>query len=384
MTTNTAISTIHMVDLKKQYLRIKEEIDTAIQEVLDSTRFIKGPKVQEFDNNLANYLGVKEVISCANGTDALQIAMMALDLKAGDEVIVPAFTYVATAEVIALLGLQPVMVDVNPDDFNSTASQIEAAITPNTKAIVPVHLFGQIADMEGIMELARKHQLYVIEDNAQAIGATYTFRNGQQQKAGTIGHIGTTSFFPSKNLGCYGDGGAIFTNDEQLGKRIRMIANHGQAKKYYHSLVGVNSRLDAIQAAILTIKLKYLEEYAAARQLVAARYDVAFKEIEALQIPLRRDYSTHVFHQYTLQLKGGIRNEVKSFLAEKGIPSMIYYPVPLYQQEAFLPFVKKQIKLPNTERLCQSVLSLPIHTEMDLETQNYIIDHVKEAVARMA
>jgi len=372
---------IHMVDLKGQYLRIKEEVDTAIQEVLASTRFIKGPRVQDFEDHLASFLGVKDVISCANGTDALQVALMALALKPGDEVIVPAFTYVATAEVIALLGLQPIMVDVDANDFNSTADIIEKAITSKTKAIVPVHLFGQCSDMEAIMRVALKHNLFVIEDNAQAIGATYTFKNGRQQKAGTISHIGTTSFFPSKNLGCYGDGGALFTNDKELAQRIRMIANHGQSKRYYHSVVGVNSRLDAIQAVILDIKLKYLHEYTAARQQVASRYDQAFKNISSLQIPYRHPNSTHVFHQYTLQTKGINRDELQSYLKSKGIPSMVYYPIPLYKQDAFKPYINKMMDLPVTENLCQSVISLPIHTEMKEETQEYIIHHLLQYIA---
>ena len=377
MTTKTTIPNIQMVDLKKQYLRIKEEIDEAMQEVVASCRFIKGPKVAEFEANLATYLGVKEVIGCANGTDALQVALMALDLQRGDEIIVPAFTYVATAEVIALLGLQPVIVDVDPKDFNTTAALIEKAITPKTKVIVPVHLFGQSTDMEDIMQLAEKYQLYVIEDNAQAIGATYTFRNGKQQKIGTIGHIGTTSFFPSKNLGCYGDGGAIFTNDEALGEKIRMIANHGQTKRYHHGIIGVNSRLDAIQAAILSIKLKYLETYNEARQKVADEYDKAFKDINSLTIPYRRANSTHVFHQYTLQCPNADRTALQDYLKSKGIPANIYYPIPLYRQEAFLPFLKKSITLPTTEKLCNAVFSLPIHTEMDEQTQQYIIHHIK-------
>lgn len=367
---------IQMVDLKSQYLHIQEEIDQAIKEVLLSSRFIKGPKLQQFEANLASYLGVKQVIGCANGTDALQIAMMALGLRPGDEVIVPAFTYVATAEVIGLLGLQPVMVDVDPNDFNTTAALISKAISPKTKAIVPVHLFGQSSPMEEIMLLAKEHGLYVIEDNAQAIGATYTFANQQTQKAGTIGDIGTTSFFPSKNLGCYGDGGALFTNNEELAAKIRMVANHGQSKKYYHSVIGVNSRLDAIQAVILDVKLKYLDQYIQARQKVAAAYDAAFSTIPQLQIPKRRTDSTHVFHQYTLLTKGINRDDLKSYLNEKGIPSMVYYPVPLYQQEAFRPFVAKKMHLMNTEMLCNTVISLPIHTEMEEGTLQYIIEQV--------
>ena len=307
---------IQMVDLIGQYQKIKSEVDEAVLEVIESAAFINGPKVKEFQASLEAYLGVKHVIPCANGTDALQIALMALDLRPGDEVIVPAFTYVATAEVIALLNLSPVMVDVDPETFNITASILEKAITPKTKAVVPVHLFGQSADMESIMAVARKHSIYVIEDNAQAIGADYTFSDGKNQKAGTIGDIGCTSYYPSKNLGAYGDGGAIFTNNEELGQKIRMIANHGQNKRYYHAMVGVNSRLDSIQAAVLNIKLKHLDEYAAARQTVAAYYDKAFSGVEQLQIPKRQHNSTHVFHQYTLLVKDGRRDELQSFLKD--------------------------------------------------------------------
>ncbi len=366
-----------MVDLKSQYKKIKTEIDEAILDCIASTAFINGPQVNEFQQNLENYLSVKNVIPCANGTDALQIAMMALDLQEGDEVIVPAFTYVATAEVIALLKLKPVMVEVDAETFNVTAEIVEQAITARTKAIVPVHLFGQSCGMEAIMRIAKKHNLYVIEDNAQAIGADYTFSDGTVKKAGAIGNIGCTSFFPSKNLGCYGDGGAIFTDDDELAAKMRLIANHGQAKKYYHSVIGVNSRLDSIQAAILNIKLKYLDKYCAARQAVADAYDEAFAEIEELQTPVREKNSTHVFHQYTLQVKEGRRDALQSYLLEKSVPSMIYYPVPLYRQEAFKEYVAPDFQLPVTERLCDAVLSLPIHTEMDGETQNYIIKSVK-------
>jgi len=377
MSTPTYISKkIQMVDLKSQYLNMRQEIDDAIEEVLLSSQYIKGPKLLAFEESLAAYLDVKHVIGCANGTDALQIAMMALGLQPGDEVIVPAFTYVATAEVIGLLCLKPVMVDVDGSDFNTTAALIKKAITKKTKAIVPVHLFGQTSPMEEIMALAKKYNLFVIEDNAQAIGSTYTFANGQQQKAGTIGHIGTTSFFPSKNLGCYGDGGALFTNDDELAQKIRMVGNHGQSKKYYHSVIGVNSRLDAIQAAILNVKLKYLDQYIAARQKVANAYDQAFKNIAVLQTPKRLAASTHVFHQYTLLTKGIDRDQLKAYLAEKGVPSMVYYPVPLYQQEAFKPYISKGMSLPVTESLCQSVISLPIHTEMEADTLQYIIEQV--------
>jgi len=366
-----------MVDLKGQYEKIKDEIDRAVIECIESAAFINGPAVKNFQTNLEKYLNVKHVIPCANGTDALQIALMALDLKPGDEVIVPAFTYVATAEVIALLRLTPVMIDVDADTFNTTAEFIEAAITPRTKAIVPVHLFGQSCEMEAIMHLAEKHNLYVIEDNAQAIGANYTFSGGTTKKTGTIGHIGTTSFYPAKNLGAYGDGGAIFTNDDELAKRMRMIANHGQTETYYHDLVGVNSRLDSIQAAILDIKLKHLDEYAAARNAVADIYDQAFAGINQIQTPSRAKNSTHVFHQYTVQIKNGRRDEFKKFLTEQGIPNSIFYPVPLYNQKAFKVSAIENFTLPNTETLCEAVISLPIHTEMTEEHLQTITDTIK-------
>lgn len=367
-----------MVDLKGQYEKIKTEIDEAVLNVLGSTAFINGPAVAQFQQNLEKYLGVKHVIPCANGTDALQIALMALDLKEGDEIIVPSFTYVATAEVIALLKLKPVMVEADENTFNLTAEILEKAITPNTKAVVPVHLFGQTCDMRSIMEVAEKHDIYVVEDNAQAIGSDYSDADGTTKKAGTIGHIGTTSFFPAKNLGCYGDGGAIFTNDDALAAKMRMIANHGQSKRYYHDVIGVNSRLDSIQAAILDIKLKYLDDYAKARNSVAEKYDAAFSEIEELQTPVREENSTHVFHQYTLRVKNGLRDELQKHLTEKQVPANIYYPVPLNEQEAFKGFVPEKLDLPITEMLCREVISLPIHTEMDAETQDYIIESVRE------
>ncbi len=372
-----SIMQIEMVDLKGQYNKIKTEIDHAVISSIASTSFINGPAVKEFQLNLEQYLGVKHVIPCANGTDSLQIAMMALDLKPGDEVICPAFTYVATAEVIGLLGLTPVMVDVDPNTFNITPLEIEKAITTKTKAIVPVHLYGHSCHMEPIMKLAQKHKLYVIEDNAQAIGADYTFSDGRVAKSGTIGHIGSTSFFPSKNLGCYGDGGAIMTNDDDLAKKMRMIANHGQEKKYYHKVLGCNSRLDTIQAAILNIKLKYLNQYCESRNAMANFYDEAFVEINELVIPKRQTNSTHVFHQYTLKVKNGKRDDLQKYLSELGIPSMIYYPLPLYKQEAFQQFVSSDFKLANTEELCKQVLSLPIHTEMNLNEMEYIINSVK-------
>ena len=366
-----------MVDLKTQYHQIKDEIDIAVINCISSTAFINGPAVKEFQTNLERYLGVKHVIPCANGTDSLQIAMMALDLKTGDEVICPAFTYVATAEVIGLLGLIPVMVDVDPKTFNLVAKDVEKVITPKTKAIVPVHLYGQSCDMEAILALAKQYNLYVIEDNAQAIGADYTFSDGRKAKTGTIGHIGSTSFFPSKNLGCYGDGGALMTNDDTLAQKIRMIANHGQEKKYYHKVLGCNSRLDTIQAAILNIKLQHLDEYSAARNKMAAYYDAAFLAINELEVPKRQHNSTHVFHQYTLKVKNGTRNQLQSYLSDKGIPSMIYYPLPLYKQEAFEQFVSADFKLDTTELLCNEVLSLPIHTEMNVDDINYICTSIK-------
>jgi UDP-2-acetamido-2-deoxy-ribo-hexuluronate aminotransferase len=371
-----------LVDLTSQYLQIKEEVDAAISLCIQQAVFINGPQVKEFAHSLAAYLGVKHVIPCANGTDALQIAMMALNLKPGDEVIVPAFTYVATAEVIALLGLTPVMVDVDPLSFNVRAQDIEKAITPKTKAIVPVHLFGQCADMESINSLAKQHGLFVIEDSAQALGAAYTFANGQVKRAGTIGDIGCTSFFPSKNLGCFGDGGALFTDDDGLAERIRKIANHGQSRKYYHELIGVNSRLDTLQAAILSIKLKYLDQYAANRNAAADWYDSALSGIEGLIIPFRQPNSTHVFHQYTLIIKDQKRDALKSYLEQRGIPSMVYYPLPLYAQEAFRNDTYKPADFPNTESLCASVLSLPMHTELEEEQLHLISSAVADFIGK--
>lgn len=367
---------IQMVDLKTQYLNIKEEIDEAVLNCIASTEFINGTKVREFQQHLETYLDVKHVIPCANGTDALQIALMALGLQPGDEVIVPTFTYVATAEVIALLHLKPVMVDVYPDTFNISLEHCERVITPKTKAIVPVHLFGQSADMERILSFAEKHQLYVIEDTAQAIGADYFFKDGTTKKVGTIGDIGSTSFFPSKNLGCYGDGGALFTNDDNFAEILRMVANHGQKRKYYHSVVGVNSRLDTLQAAILDVKLKYLDTYAKNRQNVAAAYDAAFKDIDGIEIPFRSPFSTHVFHQYTLQLPIGARADFQRFMHERKIPTMIYYPLPLYEQEAFKDPNINPVDFPVTNELCQRVISLPIHTEMKSQTLDYICSAV--------
>lgn len=372
-----------MVDLQGQYKKIKTEIDSAIFEVVESSKFIRGPQVETFANNLAKYTGAGFVIPCANGTDALQIAMMALELKPGDEVITATFTYAATAEVIALLGLTPVLVEVDEKTFCIDPSSFERAITPKTKAIVPVHLFGQCADMESIIEIAKKYKLYIIEDLAQAIGSVYTFDNGTQKQAGTMGHIGTTSFFPSKNLGCYGDGGALFTNDEKLAEKIKMIANHGQKVQYYHDIIGVNSRLDTLQAAILDVKLKYLDEYCRARQNVAYFYDKAFAGNQNIQIPYREPKSTHVFHQYTVKLNGVDRDELKKELATMGIPSMIYYPLPLHFQKAFGAENYKTGMFPISELLCKTVLSLPISTEMDNEQLNFVANGVISAVNKL-
>lgn len=365
-----------MVDLKQQYLNIKEEIDAAVLKVLESSAFINGPDVQEFAASLAQYNKVKNVIPCANGTDALQISMMALGLKPGDEVITPSFTFIATAEVIALLNLKPVFVDVDAKTFCLDPKEIEKAITPKTKAIVPVHLYGQAAPMEEIMDIARRHNLFVIEDNAQAIGGDYTFSDGSIKKTGAIGTIGTTSFFPSKNLGGYGDGGAIMTNDDALASQLKMVANHGQSKRYYHDLVGCNSRLDTIQAAILKIKLSHLDDYIAARRKVADYYDAAFAGNEKITTPFRASYSHHVFHQYTLILEGVDRNGLQQYLADRGIPSMIYYPVPAHRQQMFEQFSSAEVKLPVTDWLTERVISLPIHTEMQEEQLKFIVESV--------
>ncbi len=369
---------IQMVDLKGQYNKIKTEVDSAILEVIDNTAFINGSAVKEFSANLAKYLDAKHVITCGNGTDALQIALMSLDLQIGDEVIVPAFTYVATAEVIGLLKLTPVLIDVDLNTFNIDIKAVKNAISPKTKAIVPVHLFGQCANIEEIMKIAEEHNLFVIEDNAQAIGADYKFSNNEIKKSGTIGHIGCTSFFPSKNLGCYGDGGAICTNDDVLADKIKMIANHGQNKKYFHKYIGVNSRLDTIQAAVLDIKLKHLDEYCNARHDAAKYYSENLKEIQQIQIPEISKFSTHVFHQYTLLIKDKKRDELKEFLNNNGIPANIYYPMPLNEQEAFKNISKISGSLKNTYELCDSVLSLPMHTELTPEIQDIVILKIKE------
>ncbi|MCB9183304.1 MAG: DegT/DnrJ/EryC1/StrS family aminotransferase [Flavobacteriales bacterium] len=368
---------IQMVDLVAQYHRIKDEVDAAVIRVMESAAFINGPEVKELEKELGAYLGVKHAIGCANGTDALQIAMMALDLKPGDEVITASFTFVATVEVIGLLGLTPVFADVKPGTFNIDPEDIRRKITPKTKAIVPVHLFGQSADMEAIMAIAQEHGLYVIEDNCQAIGSDYTFGDGSKRKAGTIGHIGTTSFFPSKNLGCYGDGGALFTNDEELAKRIRRVCNHGSDVRYYHEVVGVNSRLDSIQAAILRIKLRQLDAYAEARNRAASAYDQAFRGIPGLSIPERSGSSSHVFHQYTLKVAQGRRDALKKHLEDSGIPAMIYYPVPCHLQNAYKSARFAEGSLPVTESITHEVLSLPMSTELDEQQLNHITSTVR-------
>ena len=367
-----------MVDLQSQYQRIKQDIDEGIQEVIQSAAFIKGKKVTDFQHHLEQYTGAKHVIPVGNGTDALQIALMALGLKPGDEVITPTFTFIATAEVVALLGLTPVVVDVDWDTMNMDMDAVRRAITPKTKAIVPVHLFGQCVEMEALMDLAKEHNLYIIEDACQAIGAQYTFSNGEIKQAGTMGHIGCTSFFPSKNLGCYGDGGAIFTNDDELAARMQAIANHGMVVRYHHDMIGVNSRLDSIQAAVLDAKLPHLDEYITARQQAAEYYDKVFASNEKVLIPCRAPHSTHVFHQYTLRVIGADRDSLREGLAEKGIPAMIYYPVPLHQQKAYLDPRYKEGDFPIAERLAACVLSLPMHTELDEEQLEYITSTVTE------
>lgn len=369
---------LNMVDLKGQYDKVREEVNAEIQKVLDTATFINGPKVKEFAEHLVEYCGVKHVIPCGNGTDALQIALMSLDLKPGDEIIVPAFTYVATAEVIGLLGYTPVMVDVDYASFNVTVENLKKALTPKTKVVVPVHLFGQSCDMEPILKFASEHHLYVVEDNAQAMGAEYTFSDGTKKKTGTMGTIGCTSFFPSKNLGGCGDGGAMMTDSDELAERLRMIANHGQKIKYHHTVLGCNSRLDTIQAAILDVKLKHLDEYSHARNEAAQYYSVHLKDLSEVIIPKEMPYSTHVYHQYTLKILNGKRDALKKFLEEGGIPAMIYYPLPLQQQEAFKSITRAAESLEIAEKLAYSVLSLPIHTEMTPEQQDLVIDRIKE------
>ncbi len=369
---------IAMVDLKSQYEKIKPEIDQAISDVINSTAFINGPAVKNFQEDLERYLDVKHVIPCANGTDALQVAMMALGIKPGDEVITTNFTFIATAEVIALLGYMPVVVDVDPETFNIDPDSVRRAITPKTRAIVPVHLFGQCADMDAMLQIAQEFNLFIIEDACQAIGADYIFADGTRKKAGTIGHVGCTSFFPSKNLGCYGDGGAIFTNDEELARQLRVIVNHGMTVRYYHDFIGVNSRLDSIQAAVLKVKLARLDQYAAARNKAADYYDKAFRNHPNLKIPGRFERSTHVFHQYTLVTMGIDRNALQEFLTRKEVPAMIYYPVPLHLQKAYLDPRYKEGDFPVTEQLCRTVISLPMHTELEEDQLAHITASVLE------
>lgn len=371
---------IRMVDLKGQYNKIKSEVDSAIASVIEGTEFINGSKVKDFQKNLEQYLGVKHVIPCANGTDALQIALMALGLKPGDEVITADFTFIATLEVIALMGLKPVIVDVDPNTFTISINEIKKALTPKTKAIIPVHLFGQCADMEEILKVAKENQLYVIEDSAQALGSVYTFSNGIKAHAGTMGNIGCTSFFPSKNLGCFGDGGALFTNDDNLAQLIRSISNHGMKVRYYHDHVGINSRLDTIQAAILNVKLPHLDSYNKSRQNAASFYDHAFSKNPKIKIPVRSTNSTHIFHQYTLVLNNIDREGLKNHLQSKGIPSMVYYPVPLHSQVAYKSYGYKDEDFPVTENLCKSVISLPMHTELGEDQLKYITDAVLEYI----
>lgn len=369
-----------MVDLVGQYQKIKQEVDQAVLDVIGSSAYINGPEVHAFQSELETYLGAKNVIPCANGTDALQVALMALGLKPGDEVITSDFTFAATVEVVGLLNLTPVLVDVQPDTFNLDPDAVRRAITPKTKAIVPVHLFGQCADMDALMDIAREHNLFVVEDNAQAIGAEFTGKSGTTQKAGTIGNVGTTSFFPSKNLGCFGDGGAIFTQDDKLAAKIRSLVNHGMGERYYYEDIGVNSRLDSMQAAILRIKLRQLDEYLAARNQAAEYYDKAFAGIENLTTPYRAPYSTHVFHQYTLRTKNIDRNGLQKFLGEKGVPAMIYYPVPLHEQNAYKRPEYRAEDFPVTNQLCKEVISLPMHTELTDHQLQYITQSVIEYV----
>ncbi|MFT2008817.1 DegT/DnrJ/EryC1/StrS family aminotransferase [Pontibacter sp. 13R65] len=369
---------IQMVDLQSQYQTLKKEIDAAISNVIETAGFINGPEVDQFAREFAAYNQAPHAVTCANGTDALQLAFMALELKPGDEVIVPSFTYVATAEAIALLGLTPVFADVDPDLFMLTAASIEKKITPKTKAIVPVHLFGQCAEMENILLLAQAHNLYVIEDTAQAVGAVYTFSDGTSKKAGTMGHIGTFSFFPSKNLGCYGDGGALLTNDTRLAERLQILANHGQRTRYYHELIGINSRLDGIQAAILRVKLPHLNSFCASRNKSASFYDAAFCNLDGICIPKRSERSSHVFHQYTLKCTGINRDNLRAHLQKKGIPTMVYYPLPIHQQKAYTHFVQDSTGYPVSEQLSSQVLSLPIHSEQTEDHLSYIASVIRE------
>lgn len=373
----STIRPLQMVDLRAQYAPIANEINQAIKAVIDNAAFINGPDVGEFATALGAYTGAEYVIPCGNGTDALQLAMMALNLQPGDEIVVPTFTYVATVEVIALLGLKPVFVDVDPNTFNLDVEALRPLITSKTKAVVPVHLFGQCADMQPLLDLAAEFNLHIIEDTAQALGASYSLENNQQKQAGTMGTIGTTSFFPSKNLGCFGDGGAIFTHDAALAKTLKAVANHGQFKKYHHDLIGVNSRLDTLQAAILKVKLQYLDRFTENRQNAAALYDRELKEVSGIQTPFKSYNSTHVYHQYTLRVKEGRRDALRDYLKERGIPSMIYYPVPLHLQKAYKAYGYQQGEYPIAEQLSQEVLSLPMHTELDEEQIIYVSEQIK-------
>ncbi|MEZ4923262.1 MAG: DegT/DnrJ/EryC1/StrS family aminotransferase [Crocinitomicaceae bacterium] len=368
---------IQMVDLKSQYEKIKNEVDKAVLDVIASSAFINGPQVKEFQSDLEKYLDVKHVIPCANGTDALQIALMALGLEPGDEVITSDFTFAATVEVVGLLRLKHVLIDVDPDTFNVSIDALKAAITPKTKAIIPVHLFGQCANMEEILAIAKEHNIYVVEDTAQAIGAKYTFSDGTVKSAGCMGEIGTTSFFPSKNLGCYGDGGALFTNDDELATVIRSIVNHGMGKRYYYDRIGVNSRLDSMQAAVLKIKLKHLDTYIASRQKAAQYYNEFLSQIDGVTTPGLNPQSTHVFHQYTLKIDGIDQFDMQQYLNDKGIPAMIYYPVPLHSQEAYEAHRYNDADFEVTNELCQTVISLPMHTELDEEQLKYICDNIQ-------
>ena len=373
---------INMVDLQTQYQKIKSEVKEEIDKVLDSSYYINGPVVKEFQTDLEQYLDVKHVIPCANGTDALQVAIMALDLQPGDEIITSDFTFAATVEVVKLLQLEAVLVDVEKDTYNISIEAIKKAITPKTKAIIPVHIFGQCANMEEIIAIAEEHNLFIIEDTAQGIGAQYTFKNGDTKKAGTIGHIGTTSFFPSKNLGGYGDGGAIFTNDDNFAQIMRSIVNHGMGKRYYYDRVGVNSRLDSIQAAVLKVKLKHLDSYIEARQKAASYYDLFFSNIEGVSIPARSNFSDHVFHQYTLVIDGLDQFGLQEFLKEKEIPAMIYYPLPLHIQKAYDAHKYNDSDFEITNYLCKNVISLPMHTELDEEQLKYICESVKDFITK--
>jgi len=369
---------IQMVDLKSQYNKIKDEINTALLAAVEAGAYINGPDVKAFAAKLEQFNKVKRAVTCANGTDALQIAMMGLDFKPGDEVIVPAFTYIATVEVIALLGLVPKFIDVRPDTFELDHTQLEELITEKTVGVVPVHLFGQCSNMEAIVKIARKHNIAVIEDTAQAMGAEFIHADGKRSFAGTIGDVGTTSFFPSKNLGCFGDGGALLTQNGELGEKLHIIANHGQRQKYHHETIGVNSRLDTVQAAILNVKIDYLHDYSRARQAVAAKYDEALAGIDGLELPIRAPYSTHVYNQYTCKVPNGRRDELKQYLQEQGIPTMVYYPIPVHLQEAYRVYGYNKGDFPVSEQLCEEVISLPIHTEMENDVQEYIISHIQK------